>query len=134
MPEERKKPGKPEFPVNEEVLAKIEQLAASGLYRMQIADALGWGSSTLYDKIKKYPEISVAIKRGAASAIAEVTNSLFVNATQNMNTTAQIFYLKCRAGWNDKAAEEVTEASSEIDKDADEIDVAAQYQKIMAEK
>ena len=131
MPEERKKAGKPEYPVDEKVIAKIEQLSASGLYRHQIADAMGWGNSTLYDKMKKYPEILVAIKRGSASAIAEVTNSLFVNATQNMNTTAQIFYLKCRAGWNDKAAEEVVAEKDEIDKDVSEIDAAAQYQKIM---
>lgn len=32
---------------------------------------------------------------------AQVAHSLFINATQKMNIAAQIFWLKCRAGWKD---------------------------------
>lgn len=32
---------------------------------------------------------------------AQVAQSLFINATKKMNVAAQIFWLKCRAGWKD---------------------------------
>ena len=45
-----------------------------------------------------------AIKGGRTKALDAVASALFLNATQNMNTTSQIFYLKNRDpdNWQDR--------------------------------
>ena len=54
----------------------------------------------LTDKTEKL--IGEAINRGAANGIATIANKLF-EAANNGNVTAQIFFLKARAGWRDRA-------------------------------
>ena len=82
-------------------LKQVESLAAQGLTKEQIALALGIGTSTLYDRQNTDPEFLEAVKRGQALGVAKVVNALFQGAMSG-NTTAQIFYLKNRAGWADK--------------------------------
>jgi hypothetical protein len=43
-----------------------------------------------------------AIESGAATGIKNVANALYQAAVVDKNTTAQIFFLKCRAGWRDQ--------------------------------
>ena len=82
-------------------LEKIEDLAAKGLTLEQIAGALSIDVRTLYNHRKKFREVGEAINRGTASGIATIANKLF-EAAKNGNVTAQIFYLKARAGWRDQ--------------------------------
>jgi AcrR family transcriptional regulator len=82
-------------------LEKIEDLAAKGLTLEQIAAALNIDVRTLYNHRKKFREVGEAINRGAANGIAKIANKLF-EAAENGNVTAQIFYLKARAGWRDQ--------------------------------
>ncbi len=82
-------------------LEKIEDLAAKGLTLNEIAAALGIDVRTLYNHRKKFREVGEAINRGAANGIAMIANKLF-EAAKNGNVTAQIFYLKARAGWRDQ--------------------------------
>ena len=82
-------------------LEKIEDLAAKGLTLEQIAAALSIDVRTLYNHRKKFREVGEAINRGAANGIATIANKLF-EAAKNGNVTAQIFYLKARAGWRDQ--------------------------------
>jgi transcriptional regulator with XRE-family HTH domain len=82
-------------------LERARQLAAQGLTREQIACALGVSRSTVFERINDNSDFSDAIKAGAADGIAAVTNALFKSALDG-NTTAQIFFLKCRAGWQDR--------------------------------
>lgn len=95
------KGGRPPFEITAKVLKKAEEFASQGMTQEQIAASLGMGTSTLYSKLNEYPEFQDAIKRGQALGIATVTNSLFKNANEG-KTTAQIFYLKNRAGWADR--------------------------------
>jgi hypothetical protein len=81
-------------------LKKIEDLAAKGLTLEQIAAALSIDVRTLYNHRKKFGE---AINRGAANGIATIANKLF-EAANTGNVTAQIFFLKARAGWRDQGA------------------------------
>jgi hypothetical protein len=81
-------------------LEKIEDLAAKGLTLEQIAAALSIDVRTLYNHRKKFREVGEAINRGAANGIAMIANKLF-EAANNGSVTAQIFYLKARAGWRD---------------------------------
>lgn len=93
--------------ITEDVLAQISEHASRGLTKEQIASALGWARSTLFAKIKDNPDVSDAIKAGAALGLQQVANALYTNATEHNNTTAQIFYLKNRAPeeWKDRVPE-----------------------------
>jgi len=101
---------RPKFEITQEVIDKAEMLASQGMYKDQIADCLGICYDTLNEKSKMYPEFSSALKRGKAAGIALVTQAL-LNNIQIGNVTAQIYYLKCQAGWREKddnASEETT--------------------------
>lgn len=95
--------GRPEFEITDEVLRKVEGLAAQGLTQGQIATCIGMAVSTLCDKKNKYIEFSEAIKRGQEKGIAQVTNALFKKANDGDNI-AMIFYLKNRDPdqWKDR--------------------------------
>ena len=95
------------YEITEQVLKDIKHHASRGLTRRQIAAAMGFSHVTLYDKIKKDPNVLNAIKEGEASGLQQVANALFLNATEHNNTTAQIFYLKNRAPeeWKDRVPE-----------------------------
>lgn len=99
--------GRPLIEITEKIIETAESYAARGLNREQIADALGMGVATLYEKMNKYPEFLEAIKRGKAKGIAHVANNLLKNV-ENGNVTAQIFYLKTQANWKETNGLEVT--------------------------
>ena len=96
--------GRPKFEVTEEVLARTERAMAQGLTKEQCAGALGISVSTFQLYQAEYSEFSEAIKKGQASGIDQVTNSLFENATVGKDNVAIIFWLKNRGGgsWVDK--------------------------------
>jgi hypothetical protein len=77
--------------------------------------ALGIGLSTLYEKQNEFTEFAEAIKRGKGKGIQTITNRLYEKALEGDNT-AMIFYLKNRAGWQDKIEKEtVIEKRQTID-------------------
>ncbi len=87
--------------ITQEILDKAYESASRGLTQEQIAAQLGMSEATLYNKLKSNLEFLEAIKSGQASGIQQVANAMFETAIDG-NTTAQIFYLKNRAGWADK--------------------------------
>ena len=95
--------GRPAIPITDEVCKKAESLAAQGLTQAQIASVLGMGESTLYEKIKEYPEFLEAIEAGKAKGIATVTNALF-NKAKDGDVPAMKYYLNNRdnANWKDR--------------------------------
>lgn len=100
-----KKVGRPKFIVTKDMCERAEAYASQGLTSEQIALALGIGESTLYDKQNEFKEFGEAIKRGKGRGIQRVTNKLYEKALEGDNT-AMIFYLKNRAGWQDKIEKE----------------------------
>ena len=104
-PNQIKKIGRPQIVIDEDLCKKAETLAAQGLIMEQIANVLGMSETTLYDKKDKFSEFSQAIKRGKDKDIASITSALFTKA-RNGDNTAMIFYLKNRAGWQDKIEKE----------------------------
>jgi hypothetical protein len=100
MTESAIRPGRKEWLPSPEDLQRAEQMASRGLSLTSIAGGLGISTSTFFDKMRKYPELSKCIKRGAASAVEEVANKLFETALAG-NVTAMIFFLKSRAGWKE---------------------------------
>tara|TARA_R100001480_G_scaffold99216_1_gene103348 strand:+ start:1242 stop:1730 length:489 start_codon:yes stop_codon:yes gene_type:complete len=99
------KVGRPKFVVTKDMCERAEAYASQGLTSEQIALALGIGESTLYDKQNEFKEFGEAIKRGKGRGIQRVTNKLYEKALEGDNT-AMIFYLKNRAGWQDKIEKE----------------------------
>lgn len=97
--------------ITPEMIKNAERLAARGLNVEQIAYSIGLGKTTLYERLKENKELSEAIKRGNARGIATIANCLYENA-KGGNTTAQIFYLKCRAKW--KEEENVEKEDNEL--------------------
>ena len=101
--------GRPAWEPTPEILEQAEGYAALGLTREQIANCLGIGKTTLYDKSIEYPELSAAIKRGLDKGIARMANLLLKHA-EGGNVSSVIFFLKARAKWSDQNIEEVEKA------------------------
>lgn len=119
----KKKAGRKPILVTPALCKKAERLAAKGKTEHQIALCLGFSQATLIKKKNTFIEFFEAIKKGQAKAITEVENSLFTNATENENVTAQIFFLKNRNPdcWKDKhELEHSTEGLADLIKEARE--------------
>ena len=88
--------------ITPELLEQIEQYAAQGLTKKQIASCLGVSYTTLNENQNQYPEFLAAIKRGQASGIEKVSNALF-NKAMDGDNVSMIFYLKNRdpMSWED---------------------------------
>lgn len=102
------------------------KLALLGKTDEQIADILDIATSTFYEWLKKYPDLSESIKKGKDLADANVAASLYeracgyshpedkifnhsgqpliVNTTKHYppDTAAAFIWLKNRQGWKDK--------------------------------
>tara|TARA_B100001059_G_C17707181_1_gene513449 strand:- start:648 stop:1064 length:417 start_codon:yes stop_codon:yes gene_type:complete len=82
---------------------KLYDLAKIGLSEEQIAVSLGISVSTIGRRKREDERFSSTLKAGKQRGIDAVTNALFEGATGDKpNTSAQIFFLKNRAGWRDK--------------------------------
>jgi len=88
--------GRPPFEITPEIIERVEELAAQGLPKYQIAHVLGIHYDTLNEKTKEYPEFSDAIERGKAQGIETITNALFHKA-QTGDTSAIKYYLNNRS-------------------------------------
>ena len=111
--------------ITEEGLLLIEGWARDGLTDEQIAHNMGIKRQTLYEWMKRFPDISDALKKGKEVVDRQVENALLKNALgfyyeeetvtnkgdvvtvrkyEKPNTTEQIFWLKNRKSkqWRDK--------------------------------
>lgn len=89
--------------VKEIDLDKLYNLAKIGLSEEQIATSLGISASTVTRRKRDDEQFDRTLKAGKQAGIDAVTNALFQGATGDKpNTSAQIFFLKNRAGWRDK--------------------------------
>lgn len=86
-----------------ETTAQVEALSGYGIRHDEIAIYLGIDAKTLR---KHYRE---QLDKGVVKANVGVARALHKNATEG-NVTAQIFWLKARAGWRDKPEDETRES------------------------
>ena len=84
-----------------ETRTKVNVLASVGTPQDQIALVIGISKNTLIKHYRK--ELDTAM----TMANAQVAQSLYQQAKSG-NTSAAIFWLKCRAGWVDRQAVDVT--------------------------
>ena len=87
-----------------ETRVQVKTLASVGTPQEQIAIVVGITKNTLLKYYRK--ELDTAM----TMANAKVAQSLFQQATAG-NTSAAIFWLKCRAGWVDTQKVEMTGAN-----------------------
>ena len=85
-----------------ELLRAITQLSAIGLTKAQVASAIGWSRHLFTNRLLEIPELMEALEKGRAMGVKEVAHQLFVNATENNNVSAQIFFLKTRGGFKEE--------------------------------
>ena len=97
----KKKGPKPRL-VTLKLLQEVERLAARGLSQKQLCHALGFSESWWHDQKHRSPELQESYEKGATKGVLEIADALF-EAARSGNTTAQLFYLKCRspAQWID---------------------------------
>ena len=102
--------GRPPWIPTEEICEEAREMASRGLTVSQIADCLGIGERTVYEKQSKYPQFMRAIKEGRSEGINQVTNALFEKAIEGDNT-CMIFYLKTRdrESWGEQYIEPIKE-------------------------
>lgn len=87
-----------------EELEKLKHLAGLGLNQEELALALGVSLSTLRRRKKDSELFEQHMREGRTKAVSDVANALYVNATQENNIQAQIFFLKNRSSgqWVDR--------------------------------
>jgi len=110
----------------EEIISESERMAGYGLTEEQIANVFRVKPCTLIRWKRKHPEFNEALKRGSAISNEAIINSLYHNAIGGKivsltkkyykdgmlkeeiesysppNVSAQIFWLKNKAGWRDR--------------------------------
>lgn len=84
---------------------QVEKLAARWMTKDAIADFLGVGRTTLYDKMKVDPEIEAAWYRGRATLQAKSMDWL-INSAQNGSVRAQIFLAERICGLKESVVHE----------------------------
>jgi DNA-binding XRE family transcriptional regulator len=84
-----------------ETRTKVNALASVGTPQDQIALVIGISKNTLIKHYRRELDVAMVI------ANAQVAQSLYQQAKSG-NTSAAIFWMKCRAGWVDKQSIEHT--------------------------
>jgi len=102
--------GRPAWIPTNSICEQAREMASRGLTVAQIADCLGLGERTIYEKQNEFPQFMQAIKKGRAEGLNKVSNALFEKATQG-NVTAMIYYLKTRdrENWGENQPEPLRE-------------------------
>jgi hypothetical protein len=85
-----------------ENVERLKELVMAGASYAMMAQSLGIAESTLYNKYQKDINAFRVLQN------ARVGNSLFKNATENMNVRAQELWMRWYAGMQDKTAVDVT--------------------------
>lgn len=102
------KAGRPAHQPTDEQRRLVRSLAGFGIPQEDIAREIGISVPTL---MKHYEADFYA---GQTQANAKVVESLYKNATQNMNATAQVWWTKCRLGWKETMRHEGTNEDGSI--------------------
>ena len=76
---------------------KLDEIGGKGLSEAQIASVLGISWDTLSRRKKDSANFASALEIAKAKDILEVSNALFINATEKNNVQAQQFFLRNRS-------------------------------------
>ena len=87
------------FEPTEEQRKTVRAMSGFGIPQDDIATLLEIDAKTLRKHFRR------ELDRGMVEATAKVAQSLFLMATQGKNVAAAIFWMKARAGWQDRQAD-----------------------------
>lgn len=87
---------------------QIKTMAGLGLKVNQMAAILGMSKATFERRMNDTPGASEALEKGRAQAAAHVTRTAYELATTGRHPVMTMFWLKCRQGWKEKSALEIT--------------------------
>lgn len=82
-------------------IKEIENLAKLGLTEQQIFDAIGISRATFYKRKKEQPQLKILLARARASGVVSAA-MVIRKKIEKGDLRAAMFFLKNRAGWNDK--------------------------------
>lgn len=88
--------------------AEVMALTSFGVQQMEVAVYLGISDRTLRKHYRR--ELDTAVTK----ANAQVARSLFKNAVENDNVSAQIFWLKTRAGFREQKEDDAPKQDQAI--------------------
>lgn len=91
----KSKGGRPAHKPTEQQRGQVRHLAAIGVPAQDIAEVIGISRRSLYTHYKE------DLQGAAVKANAQIAGYLFAAAKKG-NVTAQIFWLKTRAGWRER--------------------------------
>ena len=91
-----------------ETRAQVHAMASFGINQDNMSKYLGITRATL----SKYYEEELA--KAMVDKVVTVANALYRNAVENNNVSAQIFFLKTRAGWREVDKTEVEIDSNDV--------------------
>jgi hypothetical protein len=129
------KGGRPPMVVTDVMRRTVRAMAGYGIKHSDICKVIGCHKEALYKYFRE--ELDKAI----VEANAQVAQSLFLRATKGEGkdaVTAQIFWLKCNAGWKETSRIEVTGKDGAPIENIhklvnDPIEAARAYQRLMSE-
>jgi len=84
-----------------EEIKRCETYYGLGLTIQDMAALIGIGKATFERRMSDQPSLAEALLKGKAMADAQVTQSLFKQATSGKHPASTMFWLKCRKGWKD---------------------------------
>lgn len=98
--------GRPKFEITEDVIAKVESLAATGLNLNEMADILGIHIDTFIKKRKEFSELNESISRGQSKGAGVIKNKMFEKAKDGDNQCI-FMYLKNFSDLKEKQETEI---------------------------
>lgn len=89
------------YVLTEDQVKQVEMLAGFGLTVYQISSVLGMHRATLYEIMKREPEVYEMLERGRAKAVATVSQTAFSLAKSGKTPVMTMFWLKTQARWRE---------------------------------
>jgi hypothetical protein len=96
----KNKGGRPSFKPTDEQRKTVRAMIAYGVPQADVCEVIGVTDKTLRKHFDR------ELRTAATEANAKVAQALYKQAVDQGNTTAQIFWLKTKAGWKDTTVHE----------------------------
>ncbi|MGB1290544.1 MAG: helix-turn-helix domain-containing protein [Pseudoalteromonas sp.] len=87
--------------IKEEDIDRVETMASYGLKVEQIAAILKMSRKTFYRRMEENPKIEEALEKGRSVAVYNVSQTAYQQAVSGKVPAMTMFWLKCRAKWQE---------------------------------
>lgn len=114
-PDKERKPDPRKWIPTPEIIEYVREQSSRGMTEASIARNVGLAPTTFSAKKQEFPELAEAISKGNSRGEELALNALWAMITDPKSkghTTATVFYLKCKHGWNDGSKNTVVETTA----------------------